>query len=216
MDIAAALPSTYASAGLALLDVARIEAGEILLVHGAGGGAGLAAIQIGKAVGARVIAVASTDEKRALARDAGADLVLSSDSLDWSTQARVFTGERGVDVCFDPVGGAIADASLSALGWGGRYLVFGFAARDGQKIPANRLLVKNRAMLGSSLRYFRLYRPDRLRAMMTRLFNWWEAGLITPMITRSYPLERAPQALNDLAARRASGKIAIHVNYPSD
>ncbi len=210
-EIAATLPSTYCSAGLALVEVARLEPGETLLVHGAGGGAGSAAIQIGKSIGARVIAVANTTEKQILARNGGADLVLSSAEEGWVDAIRPFTGERGVDVCFDPVGGSIADPSLSALGWGGRYVIFGFASGDMPSIRPNRLLVKNRALLGSSLRHFRMHRPDRLRAMMERLFTWWEAGLIKPMISRRYPLERAAEALIEIAARRALGKIAIHV-----
>ena len=209
-EIAATLPSTYASAGLALTDVARLGPGETLLVHGAGGGAGLAAIEIGKAIGARVIAVASTQHKQALARAAGADNVLSSGAADWPDTVRALTGERGVEVCFDPVGGAIVDPSLSALGWGGRYIVFGFASGDVPPIQANRLLVKNRAMLGTSLRHYRLHRPDRLEAMMARLFAWWEVGVIRPAITASFPLDQTATALDDLAGRRARGKIIIY------
>lgn len=215
-EVAAALASSYVSAGLALVDVARLEAGETLLVLGAGGGAGVAAVQIAKAIGARVVALAGTAEKQALAAQAGADLVLSTASPDWLDQVRAFTGGRGVEVCFDPVGGTRSSEALSAVGWGGRHIVYGFAAGEAPTVPASRLLVKNRAMLGASLRYFRRDRPGRVHAIMAQLFAWWEDGLIAPAITRRYPLSRAAEALCDLAAGRAAGKIVITMDEPPD
>ncbi|MGC6329026.1 NADPH:quinone oxidoreductase family protein [Rhizorhabdus sp. FW153] len=213
-DTAAVLASSYVSAGLALVDVARLQAGETMLVLGAGGGAGVAAVQIAKALGARVVALAGTPEKRALAAQAGADLVVPSTAADWRDQVGAFVGDRGADVCFDPVGGARSSEALSMLGWGGRHIVFGFAAGEVPVVPANRLLVKNRAMLGVSLRYFRRYRADRLHAMMAQLFDWWWAGLIAPVVTRRYSLERAAEALSDLAAGRAAGKLVITIGAP--
>jgi NADPH2:quinone reductase len=215
-EIAAALASSYVSVGLALIDVARLEAGETLLVLGGGGGAGVAAVQIAKAIGARVVALAGTAEKQALAARAGADLVVPSTSPDWLDRVRAFVGERGSEVCFDPVGGTRSSEALSALGWGGRHIVFGFAAGEAPVIPASRLLVKNRAMLGASLRYFRRYRADRLHAMMAQLFAWWEQGRIAPTITRRYPLARAAEGLCDLAAGRAAGKIVVTIDESPD
>lgn len=211
-ETAAALTSAYASAALAILHVGRLESSGTLLVHGAGGGAGSAAIEIGKAIGARVIAVASTPEKLAHARDCGADLAVSYRDSDWSDRVLAFTGERGVDVCLDPVGGKLFDPTLSTLGWGGRYVLFGFASGEVPQIQANRLLVKHRAALGSSLRYFRLHDPARLRATMEQLFAWWTRGCVRPRITQRLPLHRTVDGLRSIAEGRAVGKIAVCMN----
>lgn len=211
-ETAAALASAYASAALAIVHVGRLETLETLLVHGAGGGAGSAAVQIGKALGARVIAVASTPEKLSLARDCGADLTVGCLEADWKARVMDYSGERGVDVCFDPVGGKVFDPSLSTLGWGGRYVVFGFASGEIPEIMANRLLVKNRAVLGSSLRHFRLHKPALLREMMALIFAWWEHGQVRPRITQRLPLDRTMDAMRSIAERRALGKIAIFMD----
>jgi NADPH:quinone reductase len=208
-ETAAALTSAYASAALAVIHVGRLAPSETLLVRGAGGGAGSAAIEIGKAVGARVIAVASTPEKLAHARDRGADLAVSYRDSDWKDQVIAYTGERGVDVCLDPVGGKLFDPTLSTLGWGGRYVLFGFASGEVPEIKANRLLVKHRAALGSSLRYFRLHQPERLRDTMAQLFAWWEGGQVRPRITQRLPLDRTIDGLRSIADGRAIGKIAV-------
>jgi NADPH2:quinone reductase len=208
-ETAAALTSAYASAALAIIHVGRLGPSQTLLVRGAGGGAGSAAVEIGKAVGARVIAVASTPEKLALARDCGADLAVSYRDCDWDDQVIAYTGERGVDVCFDPVGGKLFDPTLSMLGWGGRYVLFGFASGEIPQIKANRLLVKHRAALGSSLRYFRRHESERLRDTMAQLFAWWERGQVRPRITQRLPLDRTVDGLRSIADGRAIGKIAI-------
>jgi NADPH2:quinone reductase len=208
-ETAAALTSAYASAALAVLYVGRLEPSETLLVHGAGGGAGSAAIEIGKAAGAHVIAVASSPEKLAYARECGADLAVSHRDPDWHKQVVAFTGERGVDVCLDPVGGKLFDPTLSTLGWGGRYVLFGFASGEVPQIQAHRLLVKHRAALGSSLRYFRLHRPASLRTTMQQLFTWWERGCVRPRITQRLSLDRTSDGLCSIAEGRAVGKIAI-------
>lgn len=208
-ETAAALTSAYASATLAIVHVGRLIESETLLVHGAGGGTGSAAVEIGKAAGARVIAVASTPEKLAHARDCGADLAVSYREVDWNNKVMAYAGARGVDVCFDPVGGSLFDPTLSMLGWGGRYVLFGFASGEIPQIKANRLMLKHRAALGSTLRYFRLYDPGRLRQTMQQLFAWWSHGQVRPRITQRLPLERTVDALQTLAEGRAVGKIAV-------
>ncbi|WP_244219425.1 NADPH:quinone oxidoreductase family protein [Corallococcus interemptor] len=208
-DVAAALTSAYVSTALALVRVANLKASEVLLVLGASGGVGLAAVQLGKALGAKVIAVASTPEKLAIAREAGADHVLGHG--DWKEQVLAATGSGGVNVCFDPVGGPLFDPALSTLGWGGRYVLVGFAAGQVPSIPAHRLLVKHRAVLGSSLRYFRHHDPAALRETMDQLFAWYAQGRISPYITLRLPLERTADGLLALAERRAIGKVVVHV-----
>jgi len=210
-ETAATLTSAYASTDLALRAVGRLAASQVLLVLGAGGGVGLAAVEIGKAIGARVIAVASTAEKLAVAREKGADCVVHYREENWKEQVLSLAGERGVDVCFDPVGGPRFDAALSTLGWGGRYVLIGFASGQIPQIPANRLLVKHRVVLGSSLRYFRMYDRGALRETMAQLFDWYKQGKIVPHISRRLPLEKTAEGLQVLAERRAVGKIVVCV-----
>jgi len=148
-----------------------MEAGETLLVLGAAGGVGLAAVEIGKSMGARVIAAASTPEKLAVAIEHGAGATVDDSTDQLTDRVMALTEGRGVDVdvCFDPVGGSLFDAALSSLGWGGRILPVGFVAGVPQ-IPASRLLVKHRAALGSSLRYFRWHAPHKLRRSVEELY----------------------------------------------
>ncbi|RKG78508.1 NADPH:quinone oxidoreductase family protein [Corallococcus exercitus] len=215
-DVAAALTSAYVSTALALIRVAHLKPSEVLLVLGASGGVGLAAVQLGKALGAKVIAVASTPDKRLIAREAGADRVFSSAETDWKDQVLAAAGPSGVSVCFDPVGGPLFDPALSTLGWGGRYVLVGFAAGQIPSIPAHRLLVKHRAVLGSSLRYFRYHDPASLRETMDQLFAWYAQGRITPRITLRLPLEETAEGLRTLAERRAIGKVVVHVREDQD
>ena len=213
-DVAAALTSAYASTALALIRVAHLKPSEVLLVLGASGGVGLAAVQLGKALGATVIAVASTPDKLAIAREAGADHVIRHTDEAWKEQVLAAAGSSGVSVCFDPVGGPLFDPALSTLGWGGRYVLVGFAAGQVPNIPANRLLVKHRAVLGSSLRYFRYHDPAALRETMEQLFVWYTQGRILPRITVRLPLNQTADGLRTLAERRAIGKVVIHMREP--
>src|SRR5439155_1623113 len=158
---AGAFPVAYISSHVAIRWQGRLEPGETLLVLGAAGGVGLTAVEIGKAMGARVIAAASTAEKLAVARERGADALVNYSTEKLTERVMALTDGKGADVCFDPVGGELFDAALSALGWGGRILVVGFVGGV-QQIPANRLLVKNRAAMGTSLRYFRWHAWDEL------------------------------------------------------
>jgi NADPH2:quinone reductase len=170
-DEAGAFPIDELLSHVAIRWQGRLEPGETLLVLGAAGGVGLTAVEIGKAMGARVIAGASTAEKLAVARERGADEVVNYASEKLTERVMELTSGKGADVCFDPVGGELFDAALSALGWGGRILLVGFVGGV-QQIPANRLLVKHRAALGSSLRYFRWHAPAKLKRSVDELLQW--------------------------------------------
>ncbi|MBI1848466.1 MAG: NADPH:quinone oxidoreductase family protein [Candidatus Rokubacteria bacterium] len=207
-DEAGAFPVAYISSHVALRWQGRLEAGETLLVLGAAGGVGLTAVEIGKAMGARVIAAASTAEKLAVAGERGADALVDYASENLTDRVMALTGGKGADVCLDPVGGDLFDAALSSLGWGGRILLIGFVGGV-PKIPANRLLVKHRAALGSSLRYFRWHAPDKLRRSVEELIDWYEAGRLRPYVTHRLPLARAVEAIRLLTDRRAHGKIVV-------
>jgi NADPH2:quinone reductase len=207
-DDAGAFPIAYVSSHVAIRWQGRLERGETLLVLGAAGGVGLTAVEIGKAMGARVIAAASTPEKLAVARERGADATINYATEKLTERVMALTDGKGADVCFDPVGGELFDAALSSLGWGGRILLIGFVGGV-PRIPANRLLVKHRAALGSSLRYFRWHAPDKLRQSVDELLRWYAAGTLKPLVTHRVPLERTVEAIRLLTDRKAHGKIVV-------
>jgi NADPH:quinone reductase len=207
-DEAGAFPIAYISSHVAIRWQGRLEPGETLLVLGAAGGVGLTAVEIGKAMGARVIAGASTAEKLAVARERGADDVVDYASEKLTDRVMELTGGKGADVCFDPIGGDLFDAALSALGWGGRILLVGFVGGVPQ-IPANRLLVKHRAALGSSLRYFRWHAPDKLKISVDELLQWHREGKLRPLVSDRLPLERSVEAIRRLTDRKAHGKLVV-------
>ena len=207
---AGAFPVAYISSHVAIRWQGRLEAGETMLVLGAAGGVGLTAVEIGKAMGARVIAAASTAEKLAIAIDHGADETINYAQEKLTERVMALTGGNGVDVCFDPVGGDLFDAALSSLAWGGRILLVGFVGGIPQ-IPANRLLVKHRAALGSSLRYFRWHAPDKLKRSVDQLLQWFSEGKLKPCITHRLPLEKSVEALRLLTERQAYGKIVVEL-----
>lgn len=205
---AGAFPIAYISSDVAIRWQGRLQAGETLLVLGAAGGVGLTAVQIGKAMGARVIAGASTAEKLVVAREHGADEGVNYTTESLTDRVMALTGDRGADVCFDPVGGELADAALSSLGWGGRMLLVGFVGGV-QQIPANRLLVKNRSALGCSLRHYRFHEPDKLRRSVEALLGWYAAGQLRPHVSHRLPLERSVEAIRLLTDRKALGKVVV-------
>jgi NADPH2:quinone reductase len=207
---ASVFPVVYLSSHVAIRCQGRLGPGETLLVLGAAGGVGLSAVEIGKAIGARVIAAASSDERLAAARAHGADELVNYGSADLKAQIEALTGGKGVDVCFDPVGGSLFDQALSSLAWGGRILLVGFVGGIPQ-IPANRLLVKHRSALGSSLRYFRVHAQGKLQRSMAELLAWYGEGRLRPLISARYPLERAIEALKSLTERRAIGKVVVRM-----
>lgn len=207
-DEAGAFPIAYFSSHVAIRWQGRLESGETLLVLGAAGGVGLTAVEIGKAIGARVIAGASSADKLAAARDRGADETVNYATENLTERVLALTGDKGADVCFDPVGGKLFDAALSALGWGGRILLVGFVGGVPQ-IPANRLLVKHRAALGSSLRYFRWHAPEKLERSVDELLRWYAERKLRPLISQRVPLERTVEAIRLLTDRKAHGKIVV-------
>ena len=207
-DEAGAFPIAYISSHVAIRWQGRLEAGETMLVLGAAGGVGLTAVEIGKAMGARVIAAASTEDKLAVAKAHGADMLVNYANDNLTDRVMALTEGKGADVCFDPVGGDLFDAALSSLGWGGRILLIGFVAGI-PKIPANRLLVKHRSALGSALRYFRWYAPDKLRRSVDELIAWYEAGKLAPHVTDRFPLEKTIDAIRLLTDRKATGKVVV-------
>lgn len=208
MDDAAAFPVAYLSSHVAIRWQGRLEAGETLLVLGAAGGVGLTAVEIGKAMGARVIACASTADKLEAARSRGADDLINYADEDLKERVMAITGDKGADVCFDPVGGPLFDKALSSLGWGGRILHIGFVAGV-PKIPANRLLVKHRSAMGSSLRYFRWYKPELLQRSADELLGWYAEGKLKPMVTEDLPLDKGVEAIKLLTERKAFGRVLL-------
>ncbi|TAJ21582.1 MAG: NADPH:quinone oxidoreductase family protein [Dehalococcoidia bacterium] len=208
--VAAAFPVVYVTSHLALRDRARLQQGEVLLVHGASGGVGLTAVEIGHAVGATVIATASTQDKLALALEHGAKyVVLSSDEAHVRTQVQALTG--GIDVAYDPVGGEMFAASLHLIRPQGRIVIIGFASGTVPQIPANHLLVKDASAIGFSLGQTRRNRPDEVRAALGELCRWYDEGRIRPHVSQEFPLDDAVDALVAIQQRRVAGKAIIRM-----
>ncbi|MEG0822811.1 MAG: NADPH:quinone oxidoreductase family protein [Burkholderiaceae bacterium] len=208
-EIAAAFTLTYATAHHALFDRGGIKAGEILLVLGAGGGVGLAAVELGKLAGARVIAAASTDEKLAAASEHGADATINYSSTDLREALKTLTEGRGVDVIVDPVGGAYTETAVRALAWRGRLLVVGFSNGEIPSFSANLLLLKGAAAIGVFWGEFAKREPAANRRLLAELFGWLAEGRLKPLVSQVYSLADTSHALDALLARRAVGKLVI-------
>jgi NADPH2:quinone reductase len=208
--LGAAFAVAYLSAHVAIRWQGRLEAGETLLVLGAAGGSGLAAVELGKAMGARVIGAASSPEKLRAVLEHGADEAVNYVVQNLKDQVLALTDGQGADVCFDPVGGPLFDSALSSLGWGGRFIHFGFVAGVPQ-VPANRLLVKHRSAVGSSLRYFQTRRPDLLARSMAALSDFYAKGALKPIVSHQFPLEQGVDALRLLTERKAIGKVVVTI-----
>jgi len=200
----------YQTAILALEIRGRLKPGEVVLAHGAAGGTGTAVVQVAKAIGAEVIAVVSSDEKAAVARQAGADQVIRSDGA-WKDAALELTGGRGVDLAFDPVGGDRMLDTIRALAYGGRWVIIGFTGGSIPQVPANRLLLKNVELVGSYLGGYLKSVPDGRARLLDRLTTMLQDGAITPIVGATFPLERAADALRALDERRAQGKLVLTV-----
>ena len=208
MEQGAGFIMNYHTSHFALHRRGRLCEGETVLVHGAAGGIGTAAIQIARGAGARTIAVVSSDEKERVARDAGADVVLRSTG-DWLAAARELTGGRGVDVVYDPVGGDRFIDSIRSLAPEGRLLVVGFAEGEIPTVPANRLLLKNVSVVGVGWGGFVGDKPEVVSEIGEDLVRLADAGFVRPMVGAVYPLEEGPQALRALDERRATGKLVL-------
>jgi NADPH2:quinone reductase len=206
---AAGIAVTYGTTIHALIDRAEIKPGETLVVLGAAGGTGIAAVEIGKALGATVIACASSPDKLALASERGADYLIDYTAENLRERLKAITGGKGVDVLYDPVGGDLAEPALRSMGWGGRYLVIGFAAGEIPKIPLNLLLLKGCDMRGVFWGAFCKREPARQAQQMAQLLEWAASGVISAHVDASFPLEETAKALRLIADRKARGKIIV-------
>lgn len=209
---AAAFVLTYATSDHALRDRGALKAGETLLVLGAAGGVGIAAIEIGKTLGARVIACASTEDKLAVCREHGADLTIDYAAEDLRERIKALTGDKGPDVIYDPVGGAYTEPALRSIAWRGRLLVVGFAAGSIPKIPLNLTLLKGCSIVGVFWGDFARREPDSFAGQMRQLGQWFAEGRLKPHITKTFPLARAAEALTLMAGRQVKGKVVVTVD----
>jgi NADPH2:quinone reductase len=206
---AAAFPVAYGTSHLALVHRAGLRAGETLLVLGAAGGVGLSAVEIGKQLGARVIAAAGSPEKLAVAREHGADALIDYRTESIRDRVRELTGGTGADVVYDPVGGDAFDQALRAVNWEARMLVIGFAGGRIQSVPANLVLVKNISVIGVVMGAQAVRDPALISRNLAELLCWWEAGRLRPVVARTFPLVEAGAAMEALLSRRHAGKIVI-------
>ncbi len=208
-DVGAATLLTYATTYHALVDRAALRAGESLLVLGAAGGVGLAAVELGKLLGARVIAAASTEDKLALCRAHGADDTIDYATTDLKDRVKELTRGGGVDVVYDPVGGSYSEPALRAIAWQGRYLVVGFAAGDIPRIPLNLTLLKGCQIVGVFWGQFAMRQPAENRANAERLMAWVAEGKLRPHLDEVLPFSRAGEALERIASRQVKGKLVL-------
>jgi NADPH2:quinone reductase len=210
-DFAAAFHVAYGTSYLALVHQAKLRAGETVLVLGAAGGVGLAAIEIAKALGARVVAAASSPEKLEIAHQAGADMAVDYTREDLKARVRALTDGHGVDVVYDPVGDRYSEPALRAIAWEGRYLVIGFAAGEIPRIPLNLLLLKSASAIGVFWGDWAARNPDTNAAHVAEIFAMYARGEIKAQISRRYPLAETPAALRWMMERNATGKIVIEI-----
>ncbi|CCG08586.1 NADPH:quinone oxidoreductase family protein [Pararhodospirillum photometricum] len=208
---AAGFPVTFGTAHFGLVDRARLAPGEVVLVHGAAGGAGLAAVACAKALGARVIATANGPDRLAIAAAAGADALIDAGASDLREQVKALTGGEGVDVVYDPVGGALFETSLRCTAPDGRLLVVGFASGTVPAPPANLLLVKNLSVIGYDWGGYRRRFPDRVMASLTQALDAWAGGRLEVHVGATFPLGDAMEALAALKARTHTGKLILTV-----
>ncbi len=206
---ASCVATVYGTTVHALRDRAALRAGETLLVLGAAGGVGLAAVQVGKRMGARVIAAASTPETLETCRRHGADLTIDYTIEDLKERVKALTGGAGADVVYDPVGGPHTEAALRATAWNGRVLVVGFAAGDIPRVPTNLVLLKGCSLVGVFWGMALVRERARLLGQLEEILGWLKDGSLRPHIHATYPLDRALDALRDVEQRRVQGKVVI-------
>ena len=206
---AAAFIMTYATSHHALVDRAQLKAGETLLVLGAAGGVGTSAIQVGKALGARVIAAASSDEKCELCRAIGADATINYSREKLRDAIQVATGGKGPDVIYDPVGGDLAEPALRSIAWRGRYLIIGFASGNIPSLPLNLPLLKGASLVGVFWGSFAKHEPRANAALMSELVRWYGEGKIKPVIDRTMPMAQLKAAYEYMGSRSVKGKLVM-------
>ena len=208
---AAAFGMTYGTSMHALKDRGNLQPGETLLVLGASGGVGLAAVEIGKAMGAKVIAAASSAEKLAVAKAAGADELINYTEASLKDEVKRLTGGQGVDVIYDPVGGDLFDQAIRSIAWNGRLLVVGFASGRIPELPVNLTLLKGAAVVGVFWGSFAQRQPQDNLANFQQLFAWHAEGNLKPLVSQVFPLDQAAAAINALGQRKAVGKVVVQV-----
>jgi NADPH2:quinone reductase len=208
---ASAFLYAYGTSQYALKDRGKLQPGESLVVLGAAGGVGLAAVELGAVMGANVIAAASTDEKLELCREYGASMTINYATEDLKTRIRELTGGVGADVVYDAVGGEYSEPALRAMAWGGRFLVIGFAAGTIPKIPLNLTLLKSCDVVGVFWGAFVGRERERHRQNIAELMELWRAGKLRPHVSSTYPLEHGSEAIRELADRRAKGKVVVNI-----
>ncbi|MBN6714846.1 NADPH:quinone oxidoreductase family protein [Pseudomonas capsici] len=208
---AAAFSMTYGTSMHALKQRANLQPGETLLVLGASGGVGLAAVEIGKALGARVIAAASSAEKLEVARNAGADELINYSETSLKDEVKRLTAGNGVDVIYDPVGGDLFDQAIRSIAWNGRLLVVGFASGHIPELPVNLALLKGASVVGVFWGSFAQRQPQENAANFKQLFDWYAEGKLKPLVSQVYPLERGAEAIEVLGKRSAVGKVVVSI-----
>ena len=206
---AASFTLVFGTAHHALKDRAHIKPGETLLVLGAAGGVGLASVELGKLMGARVIAAASSDEKLEVCKQHGADDVINYTNEDLRERVKTLTGGNGVDVIVDPLGGNYSEPALRSIAWNGRFLVIGFAAGDIPRIPLNLTLLKGCSIVGVFWGSFTEHEPRHNQENLQELLTWLTEGKLKPHISATYPLGHAADALNDVLNRKVKGKVVL-------
>ncbi len=208
-ELAAVFSLAYGTSWHAVRDRAALQTGETMLVLGAAGGVGLAAVEIGKAIGARVVAAASTDEKLAICTQHGADAVINYSQGDLREAIKQTCGKNGPDVIYDPVGGKFAEPAFRSIAWRGRYLVVGFADGEIPALPLNLMLLKGASLVGVFWGEFAKREPANNQKGLAEMMGWIREGKLKPRISKTYKLDEAPQALMDMAARKVTGKVVI-------
>jgi len=208
-EVAAGFMLAYGTSWHAVRDRAALLPSETMLVLGAAGGVGLSAVEIGKAIGARVIAAASTDEKCAICREHGADETINYTTEDLREGIKRTCGKTGPDVIYDPVGGKFSEAAFRSIAWRGRHLVIGFANGEIPAIPLNLTLLKGASLVGVFWGSFTQREPQNHMKGISEMLGWMKEGKIKPRISKTYTLDEAPQALRDMAARKVTGKSVI-------
>lgn len=209
--VAASFMVAYGTSYHALKDRAKLIEGETLLVLGASGGVGLAAVELGKLLGATVIAAASTEEKLQLCREYGADHTINYSREDLKSSIKELTGSKGADVIYDPVGGEYSEAAFRGIAWGGRFLVVGFASGTIPKMPLNLPLLKTASIVGVFWGDFAMRNPKKNMENTMTLMNWYDKGMLNPHIHKIYELKETAMALEDMISRKVRGKLVIQM-----
>ena len=208
-EVAASFTMAYGTSHHAVVDRGQLKAGETMLVLGAAGGVGLAAVEIGKAIGARVIAAASSEDKLAVCRERGADVTIDYTKQDLREAIKAATGGKGPDVIYDPVGGVYAEPAFRSIAWRGRYLVIGFANGEIPRLPFNLPLLKGASIVGVFWGGFVRHEPQASAAALRELVGWMRDGKLKPLVSARYSLVQVPEALKSLESRSATGKVVI-------